>query len=391
VATVEHVDRTLGSAAATELLYRRHGSRVLRYCLRCLRRPADAEDAVQQTFLQAHRALGRGVEPVAEATWLLTIARNVCLTRVDAIRRRARVEFAEDPNVLAASIGAEDTAPEVSAEIVEALAGLPERQRLVLFLREWQELSYAEIAFALETTESAVETLLFRARKGLAAQLGVQKRRRRGLDLAWLLGWGRSVSGVAIPKVATGVAAIVAVATVGGATTGSAPRQARPVPVAASAATAAMPVVAHAHAVTPARTRVGSHKPGTSAARHAAPASGVDSVSSGVEKAGAPADAPPARVSTPAAPATSVVWTAAGAATAVTPTASVPSTVIPATPLDPVVAPVTAVVDSTVQSAATVVPTAVATVDQAAKTVAGTTQAVTTTVSTTVPRVLPAP
>ncbi len=72
---------------------------------------------MQQTFLQAHRALGRGVEPVAEATWLLTIARNVCLTRVDAVRRRARVEFAEDPSVLAEIVGAEDTAPELSVEL----------------------------------------------------------------------------------------------------------------------------------------------------------------------------------------------------------------------------------------------------------------------------------
>jgi RNA polymerase sigma-70 factor, ECF subfamily len=380
VATVEHVDRTLGSAAATELLYRRHGSRVLRYCLRCLRRPADAEDAVQQTFLQAHRALGRGVEPVAEATWLLTIARNVCLTRVDAIRRRARVEFAEDPNVLAASVGAEDTAPELSAELVEALAGLPERQRLVLFLREWQELSYAEIAVALETTESAVETLLFRARKALAAELGVQKRRRRGLDLAWLLGWGRSVSEVAVPKVATGVAAVVAIAAAGVATTGSAPRQARPVPVAALAA-AAVPVVVHARAVQPARTQVRSHKQGR-----------VDGASSVVEKPAAPTQAPPARIAVPAAPGTAVVSTAVGAAAAVPSTASVPPAVIPATPLDPVVAPVvapvTAVVDATVQSAATVVP-AVATVDQAAKDVAGTTQAATTTVTTAVTPLLP--
>jgi RNA polymerase sigma-70 factor, ECF subfamily len=382
VATVEHVDRTLGSAAATELLYRRHGSRVLRYCLRCLRRPADAEDAVQQTFLQAHRALGRGVEPVAEATWLLTIARNVCLTRVDAIRRRARVEFAEDPNVLAASVGAEDTAPELSAELVEALAGLPERQRLVLFLREWQELSYAEIAVALETTESAVETLLFRARKALAAQLGVQKRRRRGLDLAWLLGWGRSVSEVAVPKVVTGVAAVVAVAAAGVATTGSAPRQARPVPVAASAASAAaVPVVVHTRAVQPARTAVRSHKPGR-----------VDPASSVVEKPAAPTQAPPARIAVPAAPGPAVVSTAAGAAAAVPSIASVPPPVIPATPLDPVVAPVvapvTAVVDATVQSAATVVP-AVATGDQAAKDVTSTTQAATTTVTTAVTPLLP--
>ena len=379
MATVEHVDRTLGSAAATELLYRRHGSRVLRYCLRCLRRPADAEDALQQTFLQAHRALGRGVEPVAEATWLLTIARNVCLTRVDARRRRARVEFAEDPGILAEIVGADDTAPELSAEIVEALARLPERQRLVLFLREWQELSYAEIAIALETTESAVETLLFRARKALAVQLGV-KRRRRGFDLAALLGWGRSWSGAVVPNVATGVAAVVAVAAAGVAT-GSAPVHASSVPIAAAAAAA--PVVEHARAVLPARTPVRARKQGAPAVRHARPVPSVAPVSSVVETAAAAAAG-----SAISAPGSGVV-SAVAAATA----ASVPAAVIPSTPLDPVVAPVaapvSAIVDATVQSATAAVPAAAATVDQAAQDVASTTQAATETVSTAVTRLLP--
>ena len=387
MATVEHADRTLGSATATELLYRRHGSRVLRYCLRCLRRPADAEDAVQQTFLQAHRALGRGVEPVAEATWLLTIARNVCLTRVDAVRRRARVEFAEDPSVLAEIVGADDTAPELSVELVEALARLPERQRLVLFLREWQELSYAEIAVVLETTESAVETLLFRARKALAAQLDT-KRRRRAFDLAALLGWGRSVSGVAVPKLATGVAAVVAVAAAG-VTTGSETPKAAPVPVAAAAApvpvaaAAAPPVVRDARRVLPARAPVRVHKHKASTARHPVrPAPSVAAASSVVVTAAAhgPSSAPAAR-------GPGVV---SGTAATV---ASIPTAAIPSTPLDPVVAPVAApvnaIVDATVQSATPAVPAAAATADQAAKDVASAGQAASETVSTAVTRILP--
>jgi RNA polymerase sigma-70 factor (ECF subfamily) len=360
VATVEHVDRTLGSAAATELLYRRHGSRVLRYCLRCLRRPADAEDAVQQTFLQAHRALGRGVEPVAEATWLLTIARNVCLTRADVAPRRARAEVAEDPSVLAEIVGAEDTAPELSVELVGALARLPERQRLVLFLREWQELTYAEIAVALETTESAVETLLFRARKSLAAQLGGQKRRRRAFDLAGLLGWGRSLSGVAVPKLLTGAAAVVAVAAAGVATTGSAPRHARPVPAAAA------PV--HVHAVQPARAPVRAHKQAASIPRRIVAPQKVDQVSSVVETSPAAGSGSSVVSGSPV----------AAAAAAIPPPLSVPATVLPATPLDPVVAPVVAVV-----------PEVGATVDQAVQDVAATTQAATATVTTAVTQLLP--
>jgi RNA polymerase sigma-70 factor (ECF subfamily) len=377
VATVEHVDRTIGSAAATDLLYRRHGPRVLRYCLRCLRRPADAEDALQQTFLQAHRALGRGVEPVAEATWLLTIARNVCLTRVDAVRRRARVEFAEDPSVLAENAGADDAPPELSAEIVEALARLPERQRQVLFLRGWQELSYTEIAEALGTTESAVETLLFRARNALAAQLGVPRRRRRGLDLAGLLGGtGRWLSGVAVPKLAAGGAAVVVVAAAGVATTDGAHRHVRHVRVAAGTSA---PVSVRVPALLPLRSP--AHATSVSVVRHARP------VSSAVPQT------PVSNVPVESAPGEPVAGPGPGSATATPATGAVPgAAAVPAAAppvLAPVVSPVAAAVDATVQTATAAVPGATATVDQAAQDVAATTQTASATASSVVSQLLP--
>jgi len=381
MATVEHVDRTIGSAAATELLYRRHGSRVLRYCLRCLRGPADAEDALQQTFLQAHRALGRGVEPVAEATWLLTIARNVCLTRVDARRRRARVEFAEDPSVLAENAAADDAPPELSAEIVEALARLPERQRQVLFLRAWQELSYAEIAEALGTTESAVETLLFRGRNALAAQLGAPRRRRRGLDLAGLLGgWGRSLSGVAVPKVVAGGVALVAVAAAGVATTNGTHRHVRH--VVPGTARASAPASTLVPAVSPVRSHWHAAK-SVSIARHARPVSTVLPPHTPVESP------PPGEpVAAPGPGSGSAAATPPAGAVPAAPTVSLVATPVPAVAppvLAPVVAPVTAAVDATVQTAVSAVPVAVATVDQTAQDVAATTQAASATVSQPLP------
>jgi RNA polymerase sigma-70 factor, ECF subfamily len=232
VAAAEHVERNAVLSVATDDLYRRHRSRVLGYCQRYLRRSADAEDALQQTFLQVHRALGRGVKPVSETTWLLAIARNVCLTRIDVLNRRARLEFPEDPSVLASAAAAEAPA-EVTPLLSDAINRLPERQRVALFLREWQQLSYGEIAAELGTSEAAVETLLFRARKSLAAQLGAPRRRRRALDLAGLLGWVRSLSGAAVPKVAAGVTAVVAVGAAG---------------VVARDATHAQPVTSHAPA-----------------------------------------------------------------------------------------------------------------------------------------------
>jgi RNA polymerase sigma factor (sigma-70 family) len=187
IATAEHAAPR--AVVATEALYRRHSQRVWRYCLRSLRRPADAEDAVQQTFLQAHRALQGGVEPLSEADWLLTIARNICVTRADASRRRDRTEVTQDAQLLDEIAGAEDANDAISAEVQAAFAVLPERQRQALFLREWQGCSYAEIAEALGTSESAVETLLFRARRTLVRTLDGP--RRPAGDAVGLTGWMR--------------------------------------------------------------------------------------------------------------------------------------------------------------------------------------------------------
>ena len=401
MATVEHVDRTLGSAAATELLYRRHGSRVLRYCLRCLRQPADAEDALQQTFLQAHRALGRGVEPVAEATWLLTIARNVCLTRVDALRRRARVEFAEDPSVLAA-MPAPTTPPELSPEIVEALARLPERQRQVLFLREWQGLSYAEIAEALGTTESAVETLLFRGRNALAVQLGAPRRRRRGFDLAaFLSGWARPFAGIAGPKLAAGAAAVVAVAAAGVATTEGTHRHGHRAPAVAAVAPAALPVYAAASLAPPA-TPQRRHFAAARSVRHARAVPATAPSRAGRWRFRSTRRAADSRGRLGIRPGAAAVAPKTGGGLVppgVAPTAirsAVPDAPPPVSPppalapvVAPVVAPVTAAVDATVQTAVTAVPAAAATVDQAAQDLAATTQPAPATVSTAVSKLLP--
>ncbi len=63
------------------------------------------------------------------------------------------------------------------AELREALAALPESQRSALLLREWRGLSYREIAAELCTTESAVETLIFRARRSLTERLKTTRER----------------------------------------------------------------------------------------------------------------------------------------------------------------------------------------------------------------------
>lgn|GEM_PF-942496 len=389
VATVEHAAPR--AAVATELLYRRHGQRIWRYCLRCLRRPADAEDALQQTFLQAHRALGRGVEPVSEAAWLLAIARNVCLTRADARRRRDRAEVTEDPQLLDELLAAHDADEGVSAEVQAAFGRLPERQRQALFLREWQECSYAEIAQTLGTSEGAVETLLFRARRTLARELGAS-RRRLG-DLAGLLGWLRTAVGTTASKLAIG-AAVVAATAVG--TEVAASPHARPVsgerrvPVVAPARSVERPSASHHPAAArlrrraPLRKQVASKpapRPPARRVRSAVPppapaptapsaAAATSPIAAPTAAAGAPARVDPTPQTATAAPA-SASSAPTTTTTAVTSTTSaVANTVTTATDA------VSSAVDSVAQTVSNAAPAAAPAANAAAQTVDGAAQTV---------------
>src|SRR5688572_31538634 len=76
-------------------LYERHADRIFGFCRRRLRSHQEAEDATQTTFLQAFRALQRGVVPVSETAWLFKIAENVCLSTLRTNGRRSERELAD--------------------------------------------------------------------------------------------------------------------------------------------------------------------------------------------------------------------------------------------------------------------------------------------------------
>jgi RNA polymerase sigma-70 factor (ECF subfamily) len=189
-------------AQAAQLLFERHGDRVLAYCRRRLSSPEEAEDALQTTYLYACRGLQRGVVPETEIAWLLKIAHNVCLSHWDSDRRR-RLELVRDPERIEAAAPAATGARDDLHALEAALAGLTDLQRGAILLREWRGLSYAEIAAELELSQAAVETLIFRARRALATSLeeqeveGSRTRTRlvRGLDLGGLLAGLKSLLG----------------------------------------------------------------------------------------------------------------------------------------------------------------------------------------------------
>src|SRR3954454_7016133 len=156
---------------AFEKLYRQHVGDVYRYSLAVLGNPADAEDVTQTTFLNAYRAIHAGERPRKPAPWLRTIAHNVCRQRWRQASRRPH-EVAE-LDEFAASAAAVEEEPDAhsAADITRALQSLPFNQRTALVMRELEGRRQAEIARELDLSESAVEALLFRARRAMREQL----------------------------------------------------------------------------------------------------------------------------------------------------------------------------------------------------------------------------
>jgi RNA polymerase sigma factor (sigma-70 family) len=220
--------RDAAEVTATHGLYERHAARIHGYCLHQLGSREEAEDAVQTTFMNAFRALRKGVVPEAEAAWLFKIAENVCLSRRRSSWRRNRIESPADFAAIEEIVPGPNRQRDELIGIEDALASMPEQQRRAILLREWQGLSYREIAAELELSQSAVETLIFRARRSLAQGLtephkpqAKRKGFRRALhafDVTTLLAAAKSLlAGSAAVKATTAAVAVTAIA--GGAAT----------------------------------------------------------------------------------------------------------------------------------------------------------------------------
>ena len=158
------------SARANEVLdelYRQHVGDVYRYTYAVLGNHADAEDVTQTTFVNALRALERGEMPQEPSHWLTVIAHNLVRQRWrQAANRPALVELETDvPDA------PEDDEEFELEELVRALQRIPETQREAIVMRELEGRSYREIATVLGLSTSALETLLFRARRSLADEL----------------------------------------------------------------------------------------------------------------------------------------------------------------------------------------------------------------------------
>jgi RNA polymerase sigma factor (sigma-70 family) len=200
---------------ATRDLYERFSGQIFGYCLHQLGSREEAEDAVQTTFMNAFRGLRRGIVPRVESAWLFKIAHNVCLSRRRSTWRRGNVETPNNFEVLQEVVPAREQMGDELIRLQDVLEDMPETQRRAILLREWQGLSYREIADELDVSQSAVETLIFRARRSLAAGLEVEqtqwrKRARHGFDAGTFVA---ALKGLLSTGTAAKVAATIAVAT----------------------------------------------------------------------------------------------------------------------------------------------------------------------------------
>jgi RNA polymerase sigma-70 factor (ECF subfamily) len=170
-----------GEVELFELLVRRHNAHLYRTVRSILRDEAEAEDAMQATYLRAYRFLSGFAGEASFSTWLLRIGVNEALGRR---RRRRWLEPVGEVSAVADRAPRPDPrerSPEDLAASREAIAlveravdGLPEAQRIVFVLREVERLSTDEAAQALGITADAVKVRLHRARRSLRAALAAE-------------------------------------------------------------------------------------------------------------------------------------------------------------------------------------------------------------------------
>ena len=160
-----------GGSTHTEALYREHGAAVERLCGSLLRDRVEAEDATQQVFLSAHRALLNGATPREPLAWLLAVARNECFAR---FRQRAALPMpaGEAPDGSTADASVHALRAGEMARVWEEVERMPAAQREVFLLREIRGLSYGQLADQLSLSRPSVRSLLLRARVRLRHRLG---------------------------------------------------------------------------------------------------------------------------------------------------------------------------------------------------------------------------
>lgn len=165
-----------GSEEALEMIYVRYQKPVYHFSYRILANRADAEDATSETFVKVSTKK-MTYEPKAKfSTWIFTIARNTCLTWIRKQKHlfsffgfkneegeMTEIEIVDESLSPHEDVSKKDTAEKVK----EAIRKLPLSQREAIVLREYHDLSYAEISSVLSCSLENVKILIYRGRENL--------------------------------------------------------------------------------------------------------------------------------------------------------------------------------------------------------------------------------
>jgi len=168
-----------GDQVAFGRLVEAYKTPVFNLAYRLLGDAAEAEDAAQETFVRVYTHLNTYDPDRKFSSWILSITSHYC---IDRLRRRRSSWLSLDDLLTRRTFADPHDGPEKTAlqreeqdAVNSLLADLPSQYRLVLILRYWQDLSYQEMSQVLGTTESAIKSLLHRARCLLAERIRVRE------------------------------------------------------------------------------------------------------------------------------------------------------------------------------------------------------------------------
>ena len=170
-----------GDEESFGLLLDKHRNPLVYFLYRMVQDQAVAEELAQEVFLRIYRSRA-SYEPTAKfTTWLFRIATHVALNALrdgKNDRKQERLDQERDDEMPARQLADKNPSVEQSMvyqarlqEIRKAIATLPEKQRAAVLMHKYEEMDYSQIAKALESSESAVKSLLFRAYETLRGKL----------------------------------------------------------------------------------------------------------------------------------------------------------------------------------------------------------------------------
>jgi len=174
------LDYQSGNDEAIEMIFTRYQDKILNFSMRILGNRADAEDVTGDVFLTLFSKQYAYNHAAKFSTWLYTVARNSCISRIRKRKTLVSVWFTSKESNRAEQWDIPDTndlshdqleKKETAAYVRQAISRLPLEQKEAIILREYHNLSYEEISKVLNCTLEKVKALIFRARENLRGEL----------------------------------------------------------------------------------------------------------------------------------------------------------------------------------------------------------------------------